>query len=273
MRLFDWLFRLLRPQNVDMEIRIKSVEEIRALRESGRLVAQTFALIKQAIRPGVRLAELDQIATEFLARKGAKPLYKGYRGRPATHPPFPGVICASINEEICHGLPNERVLQNGDIVGIDIGLLFNGWCGDACVTFPVGKISSESQRLLRVTEECLKLGIQAAQPGRHLSDIGAAIEAYATRYRYSVVREWGGHGLGRTLHEAPNVLHVGPAGQGPILLPGMVFTIEPMINMGRGAWELLDDGWTVISKDRRLSAQFEHTIAITKDGPVILSAL
>lgn len=273
MPLFDWLFRLLHPQDVVMGIKIKSAEEIKSLRESGRLVAQTFALIKQAIRPGVRLAELDHIATEFLARKGAKPLYKGYRGRPPTHPPFPGVICASINEEICHGLPNERVLQNGDIVGIDIGLLFNGWCGDACVTYPVGKISSEAQRLLRVTEECLKLGIEAAQPGRHLSDIGAAIEAHATRYRHSVVREWGGHGLGRTLHEAPNVLHVGPAGQGPILLPGMVFTIEPMINVGRGEWQLLDDGWTVISKDRRLSAQFEHTIAITKEGPVVLSAL
>lgn len=243
------------------------------MRESGRLVAETFDIVKGYIKPGVTLRELDQVAEEYLRSKGATPLYKGYRGSPPESPPFPGVICTSVNEEVCHGLPDGRVLREGDIVGIDIGLKYKGYCGDACVTYPVGQISAEAQRLLDITQKCLQIGIDMARPGNHLNDIGRAIEAYATLQGVSVVREWGGHGLGKTLHEAPSVSHVREKEQGPKLRPGMVFTIEPMVNLGTHEWYLLDDGWTVITVDRRLSAQFEHTVAITKYGPEILSKL
>jgi methionyl aminopeptidase len=174
---------------------------------------------------------------------------------------------------VCHGLPDDRVLREGDIVGIDIGLKYKGYCGDACVTFGVGKIRPAAQRLLEVTEECLHRGIAAAKPGRHLTDIGAAIQSYAESKGYSVVREWGGHGIGRTLHEDPSVPHTGPAGKGNILRPGMTFTIEPMINAGGPEWVLMPDGWSVETKDGALSAQFEHTVAITHDGAEILSKL
>jgi len=254
-----------------MAIQLKNQKEIAALREAGRLVAQAFAQLEAAIRPGVKLRDLDSLTADFLLRRGAKPLYQGYRGRPPTRPPFPGVICASINDEVCHGLPNGRALRDGDIVGIDIGLSLNGYCGDACVTYRVGRIKPEAQKLLDVTQECLRRGIEAAQPGRRLTDIGAAIQDYAESMGFSVVREWGGHGLGRSLHEDPSVPHIGPAGKGPKLRPGMVFTIEPMINAGQAEWKLLDDGWTVVTTDGKLSAQFEHTIAITDHGPEILS--
>ncbi len=243
------------------------------MREAGRLVAQCFDLLQHNIQPGVRLDDLDRQVAELIRERGAQPLYKGYQGNPPSHPPFPGVICASVNQEICHGLPDARVLREGDIVGIDIGLKYKGHCGDACVTFPVGAVAPRAQRLLEVTRECLRRGIAAAQPGRHLTDIGAMIQLYAESQGYSVVREWGGHGIGRNLHEPPSVPHIGPAGQGPRLRPGMVFTIEPMINEGAPEWELLADGWTVVTRDGRLSAQFEHTVAITANGPVILSQL
>ena len=254
-------------------IELKNPREIAAMRDAGRIVAETYARLNKAIRPGVRLRELDQLATEFLQSQGAQPLYKGYRGNPPSHPPFPGTICASVNDEICHGLPDKRVLSEGDIVGIDIGLKVKGFCGDACVTYAVGTVTPEVQRLLKVTEECLYKGIAVAQAGQHLSDIGAAIQAHAESYGYSVVREWGGHGIGRNLHEPPSVSHTGPGGRGPMLRPGMVFTIEPMINAGQPQWKMLKDGWTVVTTDGSLSAQFEHTIAITDHGPEILSQL
>ncbi len=243
------------------------------MRAAGRLVAETFARLAEAVHPGVTLAELDRLAADYLKRQGAEPLYKGYRGNPPNHPPFPGVICASVNQEVCHGLPNRRALKAGDIVGVDIGLKYKGYCGDACVTYAVGKIGSAAQHLLDVTQECLRRGIAAAQPGRHFGDIGAAIQAYAESQGFSVVREWGGHGIGKKLHEPPSVPHTGPAGAGSRLRPGMVFTIEPMINAGKPEWKLLPDGWTVITADGSLSAQFEHTIAITEHGPEILSQL
>ena len=254
-------------------ISLKAPKDLAGMREAGRLVAQCFDLLKNALQPGVRLQDLDRQVAELIKERGAQPLYKGYRGNPPSHPPFPGVICASVNDEVCHGLPDKRVLQEGDIVGIDIGLKYQGYCGDACVTFPVGPITTEAERLLQATQECLRRGIAAAQVGRHLSDIGAVIQAYAEGQGFSVVREWGGHGIGRSLHEPPSVPHVGPAGQGPRLRPGMVFTIEPMINAGRPDWKLLKDGWTVVTADGALSAQFEHTIAITDHGPEILSQL
>lgn len=243
------------------------------MREAGRLVAETFEIIEKHIKPGVTLRELDRLAEDYLRSKGATPLYKGYRGNPPESPPFPGVICASVNEEVCHGVPDERALQEGDIVGIDIGLKYKGYCGDACVTYPVGQISAEARRLLDIAQKCLQIGIEMARPGNYLNDIGRAIEAYATLQGVSVVREWGGHGLGKTLHEAPSVSHVREQSRGPKLRPGMVFTIEPMVNLGKHEWYLLDDGWTVITVDRKLSAQFEHTVAITKYGPEILSRL
>jgi methionyl aminopeptidase len=252
---------------------LKSAKEIAALREAGRIVAETFARLGESIRPGISLRELDKLATDYLKSKGTQTLYKGYRGNPPQHPPFPGVICASVNDEICHGLPDKRTLSEGDTVGIDIGLKYKGFCGDACVTYAVGKISPEAQRLLKVAEECLYKGIAAAKLGHHLSDIGAAVQAHAEGYGYSVVREWGGHGIGRDLHEAPSVSHTGPAGHGPRLKVGMVFTIEPMVNAGQAEWKMLKDGWTVVTVDGSLSAQFEHTIAITEHGPEILSKL
>ena len=252
---------------------LKRPDEIAAMRESGRLVAEAFELMRTIIQPGVRLIDVDDAVAAFLKERGAQPLYKGYRGSPPSHPPFPGVICASVNHEICHGFPDKRKLKDGDIVGIDIGLNYQGFCGDACVTFPVGAIAPATERLLRITQECLDKGIQAAQPGRHLTDIGAMIQMHAEANGFSVVREWGGHGIGRNLHEPPHVSHIGPGGRGPKLRTGMVFTIEPMINAGQPEWDLLADGWTVVTRDGSLSAQYEHTIAITDDGPQILTVL
>lgn len=254
-------------------IPVKRPKELLQMRDSGRLVAEAFALLAENIKPGVALCELDQLVEKFLSQHGAKPLYKGYRGNPPDHPPFPGVICASVNEEVCHGLPDERVLKEGDIVGIDIGVLYKGFCGDACVTYPVGKISAEAQRLLDVAQECLRIGIEKATTRNYLNDIGAAINDYADRQGVSVVREWGGHGVGRTLHQSPSVSHVRMPERGPRLKPGNVFTIEPMINLGTHEWTLLDDGWTIVTNDGSLSAQFEHTIAVTENGPEILTLL
>ncbi len=256
-----------------MFIPLRRDKAIAKMRTSGRIVAEAFDLLAEHIKPGVKLSDLDKRVEAHLASRGAAPLYKGYRGTPPTHPPFPGVICASVNHEICHGLPNERVLQEGDIVGIDIGLRHRGFCGDACVTFSVGKISPEAKRLLDIAQEALRIGIAAAQNGNHLNDIGMDIENFADTQGVTVVREWGGHGVGKSLHEPPSVSHVRAPGRGPQLKPGMTFTIEPMINAGSYEWELLNDGWTVVTQDGSLSAQFEHTLAITKNGPEILTQL
>ncbi len=256
-----------------MGIPLKNKKALKRMRDAGRIVAETFEVIGEHIKPGISLHELDALSEKYLRQQGAAPLYKGYRGNPPEHPPFPGVICASMNHEICHGLPDGRVLEEGDIVGIDIGLRYKGYCGDACVTFGVGTISAEAQRLLDITQECLRLGIEAAQPDHYLNDIGRAIEKYAQSQGAAVVREWGGHGVGKKLHEPPSVSHVAEPERGLKLRPGMVFTIEPMINWGTHAWDMLDDGWTVITRDGALSAQFEHTIAIAPNGPQILSQL
>jgi methionyl aminopeptidase len=256
-----------------MHIQRKNTREITKMRDAGRLVAETFALIREQIAPGVTLRDLDRLSEEYIISKGAKSLYKGYRGSQANHPPFPGVICASVNNEICHGLPDGRILNEGDIIGIDIGLRYRGYCGDACVTFAVGEIPTKTQHLLDVTEKALHRGISVARVGNHLYDIGAAIEDYADSQGVSVVREWGGHGIGKQLHEPPSVSHTHMPVRGPKLKPGMIFTIEPMINLGRQEWKLLADGWTVVTQDDSLSAQFEHTIVITRDGPDILTKL
>lgn len=250
---------------------LKNDKAIARMRISGQMVAECYRLLGENIRPGANLRVLDQMVEKYITDQGAEPLYKGYRGSQSNHPPFPGVICASVNNEICHGLPNDRFLKEGDIVAIDIGLRYKGFCGDACYTFPVGKISTGAQRLLDITQECLRRGIAAAHAGNYLNDIGEAIHAYADQQSVGVVREWGGHGIGRSLHESPSVSHVRQVQRGPRLRPGMTFTIEPMINEGTPEWILLNDGWTVITADGKLSAQFEHTIAITKNGPEILT--
>ncbi|MCE7939672.1 type I methionyl aminopeptidase [bacterium] len=250
---------------------LKDAADIAALQRAGHLVAQAFDLLGDAVRPGARLDALDALVEAFIREHGAEPLYKGYRGTPPTHPPFPGVICASVNHEICHGTPRPLALAEGDIVGIDIGLKLDGFCGDACVTFPVGRISAEAERLLAVARECLYRGIDAARAGHRLYDIGHAVQSHAEAHGYSVVREWGGHGIGRRLHEAPSVPHTGERENDLVLRPGMVFTIEPMINAGGAACQLTGDGWTVVTADGSLSAQFEHTIAIAPEGPLILS--
>lgn len=252
---------------------LKSEREIARMRVSGRMVAECFALLAENVQPGVSLRALDELVEKYIHQQGAEPLYKGYQGSSANHPPFPGVICASVNHEICHGLPDDRFLKEGDVIGIDIGLKYKGFCGDACVTFPVGKVSPQAKRLLAIGQEALRVGIEAAQPGRYLNDIGRAIHDYADSQNVSVVREWGGHGVGRVLHEPLSVSHVRQAGNGPKLRPGMTFTIEPMINQGGHEWILLNDGWTVITADGSLSVQFEHSIAITKKGPEILTRL
>jgi methionyl aminopeptidase len=249
----------------------KSPKDIRKMREAGRLVARAFELLEKHIVPGAVLSELDGITEDFIRTSGAAPLYKGYNANDPKQPPFPGTICASVNDEICHGIPDGRVLREGDIIGIDIGLRFDDFCGDACVTFPVGKISADAERLLAAAKKCLDVGLEAVSTGGHLNDIGAAIEAYAESQGVTVVREWGGHGIGRDLHEPPSVSHNRQAVSGPRFRPGMVFTIEPMINLGEPDWKLLPDRWTVKTRDGKLSAQYEHTIAVKKDGIEILT--
>lgn len=267
-------FRRKRQEQQKKEgVILRGPREIDLLRKANQLVAESFDILGGAIKPGVRLSELDRLVASHIEKNGAKPLYLGYKGTPPKQPPFPGVICASINDEICHGFPNNRVLQNGDIIGIDIGLRLNGFCGDSCVTFPVGKISEKARQLLKVSEEALHISIKEALVRHRLTNIGAVIQAYAEEHGYSVVEEWGGHGVGRTLHEQPSVSHTGPGNRGPRMKPGMVFTIEPMINAGKKECEIQKDGWTVKTKDGSLSAQFEHTIVVTPNGPEILSKL
>jgi methionyl aminopeptidase len=243
------------------------------MRAAGRLVAECFDILQENIKPGVSLQALDHLVEDHIHKLGAEPLYKGYRGSSREHPPFPGVICASVNHEICHGLPDGRILEEGDVIGVDIGLRLKGYCGDACVTYPVGHVTPHVDRLLDIGREALRVGIEAAQYDKHLNDIGKAIEGYADTQGVTVVHEWGGHGIGRALHENLSVSHIRQPDPGPRLVPGMTFTIEPMINEGTHEWILLPDGWTVITADGKLSVQFEHTLVITRNGPEILTRL
>lgn len=248
-----------------MAVTLRSRQQIALMRDAGRLVAETFALLREHVRPGIATKELDRMAEEFVRKRGAIPAYKGYRG-------FPATLCISPNNVICHGFPSSQKLKEGDIVGIDMGVILNGWYGDACITLPVGAVTPETQKLLDVAEEAMWRGIRAARGGAHLGDIGAAIQEHTEANGFSVVREWTGHGVGQRLHEEPTVLHYGKAGTGMRLRTGMTFTVEPMINAG-GPGTVLDqrDGWTVRTADGSLSAQFEHTIAITDGEPDILT--
>lgn len=256
-----------------MGIKLKNSKALARMRVAGRMVAECFALLEENITPGVSLTVLDQLVEGYLKKMGAQPLYKGYQGSAKDHPPFPGVICASVNHEICHGIPDKRILKEGDVIGIDIGLKYKGYCGDACYTFPVGNVSPKVEKMLEVGKKCLQVGIDAANNGGYLNDIGQAIHDYADTQGVTVVKEWGGHGVGRNLHESPSVSHIRQPGRGVRLRPGMTFTIEPMINEGTHEWLLLPDGWTVITADGKLSVQFEHTLAITNNGAEILTKL
>jgi len=253
-------------------ILIKTKAEIQGLHEAGKIVAQTFEIIREEIHPGVALKHLDEIAEKFILKEGAETLYKGITQRPQ-QVPYPGVITAALNDEICHGMPNDRILQEGDIVGIDIGLRYKGWCGDSCVTFMVGKVKPQVKRLVDTAYQCLMKGIQVSQIGNRIGVIGATIQNYAESRGFSVVREYGGHGIGQNLWEEPFIPHIGPADRGPHLQEGMVINIEPMINMGRPETRLLKDEWTVVTADGSLSAQFEHMVAISENGPEILSII
>lgn len=249
---------------------LRSKNEIESLRRAGDLVARALCVLRPHVRPGVKLSKLDLLIKEFLLSEGGYSPYKGYQPSPSA-PPFPGTICAAVNEQIVHGFPVPQTLREGDIVGIDVGVILSGWVGDACYTYPVGEISPKSRKLLDITKQCLEAGIAEVRPGKRLGDVGAAIQEIAESHGYGVVRELGGHGVGRKLHEEPHVEHFGRRGHGLRIREGMTFTIEPMINEGTPEIRLLDDGWTVVTADGKLSAQYEHTIAVTAEGCAILT--
>lgn len=246
-------------------ITIKSAQELAAMRQAGAVVASVIELLRRSVEPGITTRELDHLANKEILRHGAKPTFKNYRG-------FPATICTSVNEEIVHGIPGKRVLNEGDIIKLDVGATAEGFIGDAAVSLPVGKVSPEAMALLEATRLSLEAGIKAAQAGRRIGDVSAAVQAYSEAHGYSVVREFVGHGVGRFLHEDPQVPNYGPAGRGPLLRPGMCIAIEPMLNVGDWHTRILEDQWTVVTADGSLSAHFEHTIAITENGPEILTA-
>jgi len=234
------------------------------MRKAGQIVAEILQLIEKKVVPGVCTQELDRFAEEQCLKRNVKPAFKGYGG-------FPFTICASPNEKVVHGFPNQHPLLEGDILSIDFGVVYDGFYGDAARTFPVGAISPDACRLLQVTEFSLERAIEAAQSGGRLSDISNAVQVSVEKEGFSVVREFVGHGIGKQLHESPQIPNFGPTGQGPRLKPGMTLAIEPMINAGKPGVKILDDGWTAVTIDGKLSAHYEHTIVITENGPEILT--
>ena len=246
-------------------IRINTAEELMRIRESAQIVGRCLRMLGGEVRAGVSTLDLDRMAEEFIRAEGGEPAFKGYRG-------FPASICASVNEEVVHGIPSaKRILKEGDVISLDIGVRKGGFYGDAARTFPVGAISEAARRLLEATERSLQAGIEMARPDGRVSDISAAIEREVKRSGFSVVRALVGHGVGRELHEEPQVPNYGRPGEGPRLRAGMVLAIEPMVNLGGADVVTLSDQWTVVTADRQLSAHFEHTVAIGEDGPEILS--
>lgn len=244
--------------------RLKSDADIERIRQSAALVKESLGLLRRSARPGVTTADLNDIASRFLTSRGARPAFLGYMD-------YPAAICASINDEVIHGIPGKRRLRDGDIVGLDLGVEIDGYFADAALTVPVGSVSDELQRLLDVTEDCLRVGIGQAVAGNRIRDISNAIFERAREAGYGVVRQYCGHGVGFAVHEDPQVPNYPSGGENPRLKPGMVLAIEPMLNLGTSEISVLDDGWTVVTGDRRASAHFEHTIAIFKDGTEILT--
>ena len=243
----------------DGTIKLHGAAAFEGMRKAGRLAAEILDALAPFVQPGVTTGQIDDLVRQMTLDGGAVPATLGYRG-------YAHSCCTSINNVICHGIPGDKVLRDGDIVNIDVTPLLNGWHGDSSRMYLVGDVPLKARRLVEVTYECLMIGIAEAKPGARLGNIGAAIQQHAERHRYGVVREFCGHGLGRLFHDAPEVIHAARAGTGPELRPGMFFTIEPMINLGKPGVKMLDDGWTAVTRDRSLSAQFEHSIGITEDG-------
>ncbi|KPJ66274.1 methionine aminopeptidase [candidate division WOR-1 bacterium DG_54_3] len=245
-------------------INLKTKEEIKIIKTNGRILAKTLELLRKNIKPEVKTKELDRLAEDFIRKQGAYPAFKGYRG-------FPASVCVSIDNEVVHGIPGERRLAEGQIVSVDIGVFKNNYYADAAFTFGVGEISDQAQRLLGVTQEALKKGLECIREGRFLSDISYTIQSFVEKSGFSVVRDLVGHGIGMNMHEEPQVPNFGPPGQGPILKMGMVLAIEPMVNMGSFEIQTKDDNWTIVTKDGSLSAHFEHTVAVTENGAMVLT--
>ncbi|QHQ37487.1 type I methionyl aminopeptidase [Algicella marina] len=240
-------------------IRIHSDADFAGMRKAGRLAAETLDMIAEHVVPGVETGELDRLIEDYIVAHGAVSATIGYKG-------YQHASCISINHVVCHGIPSEKRLRDGDILNIDVTCIVDGWYGDTSRMFVAGKLARKSQRLIDITHDALMKGIEAVKPGNTFGDIGHSIQTYAEAQRCSVVRDFCGHGLGRVFHAAPNVLHYGRTGTGPVLEPGMFFTIEPMINLGRPETKVLSDGWTAVTKDKSLSAQFEHSVGVTEDG-------
>jgi methionyl aminopeptidase len=257
------MFKRRRPT-----IQMKTAEQIELMRAAGLLVGRTLELLRDAVKPGITTLDLDALAERHIRDNGGVPSFKGYHG-------FTGTICASINEEIVHGIPRgDKVLRDGDVISIDCGAIVEGWHGDAAVTVPVGEVTDELRTLLDVTEASLWHGLAAGKAGAHLTDMSHAIEAYIrSQGRYGIVEGYGGHGIGTEMHMDPLIPNHGAPGHGPVLEPGMCFAVEPMVNLGTKETVELDDGWTVVTTDGRSSAHFEHTFAVTADGPRVLTAL
>ncbi|MGH7189461.1 MAG: type I methionyl aminopeptidase [Acetobacteraceae bacterium] len=240
-------------------ITIHRAEDFEGMRAAGRLAAETLDMITAHVAPGVTTATIDRLCHEFILAHRAEPAPLHYRG-------YPKSVCTSINHVVCHGIPGERRLDEGDIVNIDVTVILNGWHGDSSRMYVAGRISTRARTLIEVTYGALMQGVDVVRPGAHLGDIGHAIQSFVEQQRFSVVRDFCGHGIGRRFHEPPNVLHFGRTGEGPQLVPGMFFTIEPMVNAGRPEVKILDDGWTAVTRDRSLSAQFEHMIGVSEAG-------
>jgi methionyl aminopeptidase len=247
-----------------MSIVLRSAAEIEKLARVNALVARVLRELAAAVKPGVTTKQLDALAEQRLIEAGAEPAFKGYHGYPAT-------ICASVNEEVVHGIPSNRALVGGDIISIDMGAKLDGFYGDSAVTVPVGRVTPEAERLLAVTKTALERAVAAVRAGARVSDIGAAVQSYVEAHGFSVVREFVGHGIGTSLHEEPQIPNYGTAGRGPRLQEGMALAIEPMVNAGKPAVKVLEDGWTAVTKDRGLSAHFEHTVVVTGDGCRVLT--
>ena len=254
-----------RAQARDAKVKLYGADAFAGMAKAGQLVAQVLDLIVDEVRPGVTTDALDAFVFDFASSHGAVPAPLNYRG-------FPKSICTSLNHVVCHGIPGPRPLREGDILNVDVTLIVDGWHGDSSRMYGVGKISRAAERLLDVTYNALMRGVAAVRPGATTGDIGAAIQAYAEGERCSVVRDFCGHGLGRVFHDRPNILHYGEPGEGLQLKPGMLFTIEPMINLGRSPVKILSDGWTAVTRDRSLSAQFEHSVGVTETGCQVFTA-
>ncbi|OLS02042.1 type I methionyl aminopeptidase [Tissierella creatinophila] len=243
---------------------LKTPEQIEKMSKAGKILASLHREIAKMIKPGITTQEIDGFVEKYLEERGASPEQKGYQG-------YPFAICASVNDEICHGFPRDEKLKNGDIVTIDMVVNLDGWLADSAWSYGVGDISEENQRLLDVTKKALYLGIEEAKVGNRLGDIGYAIQSFVEAQGYSVVKDFVGHGIGKDMHEDPQVLHYGTKGRGPRLMEGMVITIEPMVNTGDYRMKIVENGWTAKTVDKSVSAQYEHTLAITKDGPIVLT--